>query len=166
MGQVTADSAPLSPSSAWSVQVRDVHRGWPIDRRRVVRLGHEPDEIGLDPSTRTHVFDVSDVDADMVIRGQLHRRTEGSTIRRSRGSRDRGDGVFRYLVRAGGNRARRRLERSRVTALRRDHGQRHGQWTAPTDETERTRDRRSRLEDRQATSACGAIEGSSARRLP
>ena len=60
---VTEKSAPLSLSSITYPQLRYVHQGWLTEDHRFFLLGDELDEIELNLSTRTHVFDVSDLDA-------------------------------------------------------------------------------------------------------
>ena len=60
---VTEKGAPLSLSSLTYPQMRYVHQGWLTEDHRYFLLGDEFDEIDLDLSTRTHVFDVSDLDA-------------------------------------------------------------------------------------------------------
>ena len=60
---VTEKSAPLNLSSVTYPQLRYVHQGWLTEDHRFFLLGDELDEIELNLTTRTHVFDVSDLDA-------------------------------------------------------------------------------------------------------
>ena len=60
---VTDKSAPLTLSSSRYPQLAYVHQGWLTEDHRFFLLGDELDESALGLSTRTHVFDVSDLDA-------------------------------------------------------------------------------------------------------
>ncbi len=60
---VTDKSAPLTLSSSRYSQLAYVHQGWLTEDHRYFLLGDELDESALGLSTRTHVFDVSDLDA-------------------------------------------------------------------------------------------------------
>ena len=60
---VTDKSAPLSLSSTTYPQLAYVHQGWLTEDHRYFLLGDELDEQDFDLSTRTHVLDVSDLDA-------------------------------------------------------------------------------------------------------
>lgn len=59
---VTDKSAPLTLSSSTYPQLGYVHQGWLTEDHRYFLLGDELDESNFDLSTRTHVFDVSDLD--------------------------------------------------------------------------------------------------------
>ena len=58
---VTDKSAPLTLSSTTYPQLAYVHQGWLTEDHRYLLLGDELDEQNYDLSTRTHVFDVSDL---------------------------------------------------------------------------------------------------------
>ena len=58
---VTDKSAPLALSSTTYPQLAYVHQGWLTEDHRYFLLGDELDEQNHDLSTRTHVFDVSDL---------------------------------------------------------------------------------------------------------
>ena len=60
---VTDKSSPLRLSTATYSQLAYVHQGWLTEDHRFFLLGDEMDEIEFGLSTRTHVFDVSDLDA-------------------------------------------------------------------------------------------------------
>ena len=60
---VTDKFAPRTLSSTTYPQLRYVHQEWLTEDHRFFLLGDEIDEIDLDLSTRTHVFDVTDLDA-------------------------------------------------------------------------------------------------------
>ena len=64
---VTEKSAPLTLSSSTYPQFAYVHQGWLTEDHRFFLLGDELDEIDLNLSTRTHVFDVSDLDAPVYL---------------------------------------------------------------------------------------------------
>ncbi|MCY4478248.1 MAG: choice-of-anchor B family protein [Gammaproteobacteria bacterium] len=56
-------SAPVTLSTATYSQLGYAHQGWLTEDHRYFLLGDELDEFNFDLSTRTHVFDVSDLDA-------------------------------------------------------------------------------------------------------
>ena len=60
---VTDKFAPLTLSSSTYPQRAYVHQGWLTEDHRYFLLGDELDESNFGLSTRTHVFDVSDLDA-------------------------------------------------------------------------------------------------------
>ena len=60
---VTDKSAPLTLSSSTYPQRAYVHQGWLTEDHRYFLLGDELDESNFGLSTRTHVFDVSDLNA-------------------------------------------------------------------------------------------------------
>ena len=60
---VTDKFAPLTLSSSTYPQLAYVHQGWLTEDHRFFLLGDELDESSFGLSTRTHVFDVSDLDA-------------------------------------------------------------------------------------------------------
>jgi choice-of-anchor B domain-containing protein len=60
---VTVKSAPVTIASATYPQLGFVHQGWLTDDHRFFLVGDELDEINLGVPTRTHVFDVSDLDS-------------------------------------------------------------------------------------------------------
>ena len=60
---VTDKSAPMTLSSSRYSQLVYVHQGWLTEDHRFFLLGDELDESNFRLSTRTHVFDVSDLDA-------------------------------------------------------------------------------------------------------
>ena len=60
---VTDKSAPVSLSTSTYSQLAYVHQGWLTEDHRYFLLGDELDETRLGLSTRTHVFDVSDLEA-------------------------------------------------------------------------------------------------------
>ena len=60
---VTDKSAPLTLSSTKYPQLAYVHQGWLTEDHRYFLLGDELDELNFNLSTRTHVFDVSDLAA-------------------------------------------------------------------------------------------------------
>ena len=59
---VTDKSAPLTLSSTKYPQLAYVHQGWLTEDHRYFLLGDELDEQNFNLSTRTHVFDISDLD--------------------------------------------------------------------------------------------------------
>ncbi len=63
VADVTDKSAPLTLSSSTYPELGFVHQGWLTEDQRYFLLGDELDESDFDLSTRTHVFDVSDLDA-------------------------------------------------------------------------------------------------------
>ena len=62
MVDVTDKSATLRLSSSRYPQLGYVHQGWLTEDHRYFLLGDELDESNFSLSTRTHVFDVSDLD--------------------------------------------------------------------------------------------------------
>ena len=60
---VTDKSAPVTLSTSTYPQLAYVHQGWLTEDHRYFLLGDELDESNLGLSTRTHVFDVSDLKA-------------------------------------------------------------------------------------------------------
>lgn len=60
---VTLKSAPLSLATAIYPQLGFVHQGWLTDDHRYFLLGDELDELNFNVPTRTHVFDVTNLDA-------------------------------------------------------------------------------------------------------
>ncbi len=60
---VTDKSAPVTLSTSTYPQLAYVHQGWLTEDHRYFLLGDELDESNLGLSTRTHVFDVSDLEA-------------------------------------------------------------------------------------------------------
>ena len=60
---VTDKSAPLTLSSTKYSQLAYVHQGWLTEDHRYFLLGDELDEQNYNLPTRTHVFDVSDLEA-------------------------------------------------------------------------------------------------------
>ena len=64
---VTDKFAPLNLSSTRYPQLAYVHQGWLTEDHRFFLLGDELDESIFNLSTRTHVFDVSDLDAPVYV---------------------------------------------------------------------------------------------------
>jgi len=64
---VTAKFAPLTISSTTYPQLGFVHQGWLTEDHRFFLLGDESDESDFNVPTRTHVFDVSDLDAPVYV---------------------------------------------------------------------------------------------------
>ena len=64
---VTDKFAPLNLSSTRYPQLAYVHQGWLTEDHRFFLLGDELDEYAFNLSTRTHVFDVSDLDAPVYV---------------------------------------------------------------------------------------------------
>ncbi len=64
---VTIKSAPVAISSATFPQLGYVHQGWLTDDHQYFLLGDELDERNFGVPTRTHVFDVSDLDAPIYV---------------------------------------------------------------------------------------------------
>ncbi len=60
---ITDKSAPVTLSSSTYPQMAYVHQGWLTEDHRYFLLGDELDEPNLGLNTRTHVFDVTDLDA-------------------------------------------------------------------------------------------------------
>lgn len=63
VADVTDKSAPVTLSTSTYPQLAYVHQGWLTEDHRYFLLGDELDETRLGLSTRTHVFDVSDLEA-------------------------------------------------------------------------------------------------------
>ena len=64
---VTDKSAPLILSSTTYQLLGYVHQGWLTEDHRFFLLGDEGDEVEFSVRTRTHVFDVSDLDAPVYL---------------------------------------------------------------------------------------------------
>ncbi len=63
IADVTNKSAPQTLASVTYPQLGFVHQGWLTDDHRYLLVGDEFDELNFGGPTRTHVFDVSDLDA-------------------------------------------------------------------------------------------------------
>ena len=64
---VTVKSAPVTISSTIYPQMVFAHQGWLTEDHRFFLLGDSGDETSLNVPTRTHVFDVSDLDAPVYV---------------------------------------------------------------------------------------------------
>ncbi len=64
---VTVKSAPVTISSTMYPQSGFAHQGWLTEDHRFFLLGDESDESSFNVPTRTHVFDVSDLDAPVYV---------------------------------------------------------------------------------------------------
>ena len=64
---VTVKSAPMTLSSLTYPQLGFVHQGWLTEDHRFFLLDDEADETRFGGPTRTHVFDVSDLDAPQYV---------------------------------------------------------------------------------------------------
>ena len=64
---VTVKAAPMTLSSTVYPQLGFVHQGWLTEDHRFFLLGDEGDEINFGVPTRTHVFDVADLDAPQYV---------------------------------------------------------------------------------------------------
>jgi choice-of-anchor B domain-containing protein len=64
---VTAKSAPLTLSASVYPQLGYVHQGWLTEDHRFFLVGDEADETRFNVPTRTHVFDLSDLDAPQYV---------------------------------------------------------------------------------------------------
>jgi choice-of-anchor B domain-containing protein len=64
---VTTKSAPVTLSATLYPQLGFVHQGWLTQDHRFFLLGDEADETSFNVPTRTHVFDVSDLDAPQYV---------------------------------------------------------------------------------------------------
>lgn len=64
---VSMKAAPMTISAATYPQLGYVHQGWFTDDHRYVLLGDELDESNFGVATRTHVFDVSNLDAPVYV---------------------------------------------------------------------------------------------------
>ncbi len=60
-------SAPVTISATTYPQLGFVHQGWLTEDHRFFLLGDESDESSFNVPTRTHVFDVSDLDVPMYV---------------------------------------------------------------------------------------------------
>ena len=60
---VTDEFAPLSLSSTTYPQLGFVHQAWLTEDHRFLLVGDELDELNFNVATRTHVIDVTDLDA-------------------------------------------------------------------------------------------------------
>lgn len=61
--EVTSKSSPLPISTATYDQLGYVHQGWLSEDHQFLLVGDETDEANFGQPTRTHVFDVSDLEA-------------------------------------------------------------------------------------------------------
>jgi choice-of-anchor B domain-containing protein len=59
--------APLTLATVTYPQLGFVHQGWLTDDQRFLLVGDELDESSFDVPTRTHVFDVSDLDVPVYV---------------------------------------------------------------------------------------------------
>ncbi len=64
---VTVKAAPLSLSSTFYPQLGFVHQAWLTEDHRFLLVGDELDELNFSVATRTHVIDVSDLDAPVFV---------------------------------------------------------------------------------------------------
>ena len=64
---VTVKAGPVTISSSTYPQLGYVHQGWFTEDHRFFLLGDELDELDFAIPTRTHVFDVSDLDAPVYV---------------------------------------------------------------------------------------------------
>jgi len=64
---VTDKSFPVMISSTMYPESGFAHQGWLTEDHRFFLLGDESDETGFNVPTRTHVFDVSDLDAPVYV---------------------------------------------------------------------------------------------------
>jgi choice-of-anchor B domain-containing protein len=64
---VTVKSAPVTISSTMYPQSGFAHQGWLTEDHRFFLMGDESDESSFNVPTRTHVFDVSDLDAPVYV---------------------------------------------------------------------------------------------------
>jgi choice-of-anchor B domain-containing protein len=64
---VTDKSAPITISATTYPDLAFVHQGWATEDQRYFLLGDEFDEIDFGVPTRTHVFDISDLDAPVYL---------------------------------------------------------------------------------------------------
>jgi choice-of-anchor B domain-containing protein len=63
IADVTLKTAPQTISVSTYPELGFVHQGWLTDDQRFLLIGDELDETSFNVPTRTHVFDVSDLDA-------------------------------------------------------------------------------------------------------
>ncbi|TDJ26262.1 MAG: choice-of-anchor B family protein [Gammaproteobacteria bacterium] len=64
---VTTKSAPVTLSTAVYPQLGFLHQGWLTEDHRYFLVGDETDEVSFNVPTRTHVFDLSDLDAPQYV---------------------------------------------------------------------------------------------------
>jgi len=64
---VSVKTAPVTISSTIYPDLGFVHQGWLTEDHRFFLLGDEGDEFSFNVPTRTHVFDVSDLDAPVYV---------------------------------------------------------------------------------------------------
>jgi choice-of-anchor B domain-containing protein len=64
---VTIKASPVTISAVSYSQLGFVHQGWLTEDHRFLLIGDEADESGFGVPTRTHVFDVSDLDAPVYV---------------------------------------------------------------------------------------------------
>jgi len=64
---VTNEGATISLSSSTYAQLAFVHQAWLTEDHRFLFVGDEIDELNFGVPTRTHVFDVSDLDAPVFV---------------------------------------------------------------------------------------------------
>ncbi len=64
---VSVKTAPVTISSTIYPDLGFVHQGWFTEDHRFFLLGDEGDEFSFNVPTRTHVFDVSDLDAPVYV---------------------------------------------------------------------------------------------------
>ena len=64
---VTVKAAPVSLSSTTYAQLSFVHQAWLTEDHRFLLVGDELDELSFGVPTRTHVLDVSDLDAPVYV---------------------------------------------------------------------------------------------------
>ena len=64
---VTAKSAPVTISASAYQQLGFVHQGWLTEDHRFFLVGDELDEFSFNVPTRTHIFDISDLDAPVYV---------------------------------------------------------------------------------------------------
>ena len=64
---VTVKAAPVSLSSTVYAQLGFVHQAWLTEDHRFLLVGDELDELNFSVPTRTHVIDVSDLDAPVYV---------------------------------------------------------------------------------------------------
>jgi len=86
---VTVKSAPVTISATTYPDLAFVHQGWATEDHRYFLLGDEFDEINFGVPTRTHVFDIGDLDAPVYLFAY-----EGPTAATDHNLYVRGDLVF------------------------------------------------------------------------
>jgi len=64
---VTVKAAPVSVAKRIYPELGFVHQGWLSEDQRYFLLGDELDELAFGNATRTHVFDVADVDSPLYV---------------------------------------------------------------------------------------------------